>query len=147
MTAGTAWAYHTKPEVPCAGEGALRACRHRHRRYGMSCAEYAALLRRAEGRCEICRIPGVETSHGYLVIDHDYAYGFAPNSGGVRGLLCSTCNTRIAYPTNAANKEAAERYLANPWHRQKGIIEATGYSRETVRRVTREGQKSSAGAT
>lgn len=80
----------------------------------MSCAEYAALLQRADGRCEICRIPGAETSHGYLVIDHDYAYGFS--GGAVRGLLCSSCNTRIAYPTNTENREAAERYLANPWH-------------------------------
>lgn len=85
----------------------------------MSCAEYAALLLRAGGRCEICRVPGAETSHGYLVIDHDYEYGFAPNSGGVRGLLCSPCNTRIAYPTNGAHAEAKAQYLANPWHRER----------------------------
>lgn len=92
----------------------------------MSCAEYAALLQRADGRCEICRVPGAETSHGYLVIDHDYAYGF--NGGAVRGLLCSPCNTRIAYPTNGANAEAKERYLANPWHlrRPVGSEEKTG---------------------
>lgn len=30
---------------------------------------------------------------------------------------------------------------------QKDIIEATGYSRETVRRITREGQKAQEGAT
>lgn len=80
----------------------------------MNCANYAALLVRADGRCEICRTPSAETSHGYLVIDHDYAYGFS--AGAVRGLLCSTCNTRIAYPTNSENRDAVERYLANPWH-------------------------------
>lgn len=114
MSARMTRVYNTKPEVACAGEGATRACRHRHRRYGMSCAEYAALLQRAAGQCEICGIPGAETSHGYLVIDHDYSYGF--KAGAVRGLLCSTCNTRIAYSTNTANREAAKRYLANPWH-------------------------------
>jgi hypothetical protein len=107
----------------------------------MSCTEYAALLQRADSRCEICRIAAAETSHGYLVIDHDYAYGF--DGGAVRGLLCSPCNTRIAYPTNTANREAAMRYLANPWHQQKDIIEATGYSRETVRRIVMRGQTSS----
>ncbi|MFE7233929.1 endonuclease domain-containing protein [Streptomyces sp. NPDC057596] len=131
-------ARNTKPEVRCVGDDAPRACRHRHRRYDMSCTEYATLLQRAEGKCEICRIPSAETSHGYLVIDHDYAYGFS--GGAVRGLLCSTCNTRIAYPANAMNKEATELYLANPWHLQKDIIEATGYSRETVRRIVRQGQ-------
>jgi hypothetical protein len=113
-----AWTRNTKPEVLCVGDDAPRACPHRHRRYGMSCAEYAALLQRADGRCEICRIPGAETSHGYLVIDHDYDYGFDPKSGAVRGMLCSPCNTRIAYPTNGENKAAAERYHANPWHRE-----------------------------
>lgn len=123
MTARAAWAYNTKPEIACAGDGSPRACRHRHRRYRMDCAGYAALLRRADGKCEICRIPAAETRHGYLVIDHDYTRGFS--SGDVRGLLCSTCNTRIAYPTNAENREAAERYLANPWHLQRPTPPAT----------------------
>jgi hypothetical protein len=115
----------------------------------MDCVEFAALLQRAGGGCEICRVMATDTAHGYLVIDHDYAYG----NGGVRGLLCSTCNTRIAYPTNVENREATGRYLANPWHLrhlaraategmpQKDIIEATGYSRETIRRLTAEGKK------
>lgn len=83
----------------------------------MSCANYAALLQRAAGKCEICGVPGAETSHGYLVIDHDYAYGF--KGGAVRGLLCSPCNTRIAYPTNDAHREAKARYLASPWHLER----------------------------
>lgn len=111
-----AWARNTRPEVLCVGDDAHRVCPHRHRKYGMSCTEYAALLLRSDGCCEICRVPGAETSHGYLVIDHDYEYGFAPNSGGVRGLLCSPCNTRIAYPANGAHAEAKTRYLADPWH-------------------------------
>jgi hypothetical protein len=127
-------AYNTKPEVLCVGDDAPRACRHRHRRYGMSCAEYASLFRRADGKCEICRIPGSKTKHGYLVIDHDYAYGF--NGGAVRGLLCSTCNTRIAYPLRPSDKDAAERYLANPWHLQRR--DATVDEQQEVRRAISE---------
>ncbi|MDX3645315.1 endonuclease domain-containing protein [Streptomyces sp. MB09-02B] len=126
MTTRTTWARNTKPEVPCVGDNAPRACRHRHRRYGMTCADYAALLRRSGGKCEICRVPGIETSHGYLVIDHDYAYGFS--GGAVRGLLCSPCNTRIAYPTNGAHAEAKAQYLASPWH-----LERPAPSEETTR--------------
>jgi hypothetical protein len=77
----------------------------------MSCADWAALLRRANGRCEICHVTGAETSHGYLVIDHDCRAG----THAVRGLLCSTCNTQIAYACNDINAEAKRCYLANPW--------------------------------
>jgi hypothetical protein len=118
MTMHVDWPYATKPEIQCTGENNSRVCRHRHRRYGMSCTNWASLWARAGGRCEICRIRSRETSHGYLVIDHDYAYGF--NGGAVRGLLCSPCNTRISYLANAEKWEAAMRYFARPWHLASG---------------------------
>ncbi len=95
--------------IPCTGQP---NCRHRHRHYRMICVEYADLVRRADNRCEICRISGRDTGHGFLMIDHDYAYGVR----GVRGLLCCPCNSRLTVSPESLAADAMARYLANPWH-------------------------------
>jgi len=51
--------------------------------YGLSAADYDALLAGQGGRCAICR--GAPKSKR-LAVDHDHG------SGAVRGLLCSRCN-------------------------------------------------------
>lgn len=54
-----------------------------HRIYELTCAEYDALLARANEACEIC------TRRGRLVIDHDH------QTGVMRGLLCMPCNRQL----------------------------------------------------
>ncbi len=66
---------------PCASSaqhGAMIA-----KTYGLSPAEYDALLARQGGRCAICR---ARPKSKRLAVDHDHG------SGAVRGLLCSRCN-------------------------------------------------------
>lgn len=92
-----------------------RACSHR--RYLLDCDGYDALVRHADGRCQICGRTGAETGHGYLVIDHDDKLGY----GAVRGLLCNRCNTQLAYRN--LPEEPMNAYLAAPWHARKNGIE------------------------
>ena len=54
--------------------------------YGLSAADYDALLAGQGGRCAICR--GAPKSKR-LAVDHDHG------SGAVRGLLCSRCNAEM----------------------------------------------------
>lgn len=82
-----------------------------HRHYMMDCATFDALWKRARGRCEICRTPPERTAHGMLHIDHDEEVG----RWGVRGLLCSRCNSSLHRTILDAKRVAA--YLANPWWR------------------------------
>ena len=79
-----------------------------HRHYMMDCETFNALWNRAGGCCEVCRILPEHTPHGMLHIDHD------PERGhwGVRGLLCSRCNTSLH---RGIHPERVTAYLANPW--------------------------------
>jgi hypothetical protein len=56
--------------------------------YGMTPADYTAVLAAQGGRCACCgsRAPG---GHGRFHVDHDH------QTGVVRGLLCSKCNLGI----------------------------------------------------
>jgi hypothetical protein len=57
------------------------------RTYGITRAQYDALVAKQNGACAVCRkqlAPGV-----YTHIDHDHV------SGHVRGVLCRVCNTSI----------------------------------------------------
>lgn len=62
------------------------------RRYGITPEQYDEMLRSQDGRCAICRTdqPGGNGNRTFPV-DHDHA------SGAVRALLCSPCNTAIAF--------------------------------------------------
>lgn len=52
--------------------------------YGITQAEYEAMVERQKGACAVCRRP---PKTGRLHIDHDH------DSGKVRGLLCMPCNS------------------------------------------------------
>jgi hypothetical protein len=70
------------------------------RRYGMTHADYAALMTAQDSRCAVCR----ETRE--LHIDHDHATGL------VRGLLCPRCNSLVGHvESQQALLPAAVAYL------------------------------------
>ena len=56
------------------------------KRYGISAAEYDAMLLAQNGRCAICKRP---PKRNRLHVDHDHA------TGRVRGLLCVGCNSKL----------------------------------------------------
>lgn len=59
---------------------------HLRRKFGITSAQYQAVLERQFGCCAICRQPPGERN---LAVDHDH------DSGAVRGLLCDRCNRLI----------------------------------------------------
>ena len=66
-----------------------RQARRRKRVYGITEEQYAEMLERAGGVCEICgRVPSEVSSKGACV-DHCH------ETGKVRGILCIPCNTGI----------------------------------------------------
>lgn len=58
-------------------------------RYGISSEEYDRLLQEQGGACAICA--GSCPTGRRLAVDHDH------ETGRVRGLLCATCNQRLAW--------------------------------------------------
>ena len=69
---------------------------HLRKKYGISLADYDALLRRQRGVCAVCRRPEVRVDRRIgrvtaLVVDHDHV------TERVRGLLCFACNTGIVH--------------------------------------------------
>jgi hypothetical protein len=72
------------------------------RLYGISTAEYDALLAKQGGVCAICR----KRSKGRLCVDHCHV------TGTVRGLLCSACNIALgSLKDDLASLVAALAYL------------------------------------
>lgn len=82
----------------------------RHRRYHLTCEEFAVLLAAFSDQCGICSISGTEARPPRLVIDHDHEVG----NWAVRGMLCSGCNRRIR--DNVKPPPEAKAYLASPWY-------------------------------
>jgi hypothetical protein len=72
------------------------------KRYGMSLAEYDALLAKQGGACAICR----KRSKGRLCVDHCHL------TGTIRGLLCHACNLALgSLKEDQASLVAALAYL------------------------------------
>lgn len=84
-----------------------------HGAYRMNCDEYEALLRRSQGRCEICGIARRDAPTGQLYIDHDGKYGYP----AVRGIVCPKCNSLLRYVDRYQKPATPEvrKYLGDPW--------------------------------
>lgn len=97
---------------PKAGNRQCRACAvergrrsFRSKLYGLSLAQYTALLGRQEGRCAICHELADENLA--LAADHDHA------TGAIRGLLCSRCNNGLgSFRDDPALLRSAIEYLS-----------------------------------
>lgn len=94
---------HRKP----VREQSRSARAYKLRKFGLTLAEYDAMVVARLGRCDICStVPA--NQGGSLCVDHDH------ESGLVRGLLCSPCNRAIGLlGDTAASVARAAAYLAN----------------------------------
>lgn len=91
-----------------------KPCRHKY--YWMSCVQFDALFEIAGGVCQLCGVAGEVTPHGLLHIDHDETVG----AHGVRGLLCSRCNTMLGTQRGPVSGRISE-YLGDPYWRAAGL--------------------------
>jgi recombination endonuclease VII len=89
-----------------------------HRNYLMDCETFNALWEHAKGICQVCDVRPEDTPHRLLHIDHDPLIG----NWGVRGLLCSRCNSSLHHSCHDPARVAA--YLADPYW--KHILSAAG---------------------
>ena len=60
--------------------------RHLVRKYGVTLADYDAMLAAQDGKCAVCLTTPETQRYGVFHVDHCHA------SGAVRGLLCRGCN-------------------------------------------------------
>lgn len=78
------------------------------KKFGMTVAEYDALLEAQQSACAICR-SSEPRGRGRFHVDHDH------NTGTVRGLLCNECNAGLGkFKDDPQLLEAAMTYLARP---------------------------------
>ncbi len=107
-----------------------------HRSYFMTCDEFEALLARADGRCELCKIPAAESGRGKLVIDHDGRI----SQRAVRGLICSKCNSHLRHVDSGAREPDARTraYLAIAGLDELGRALTAGRRRSFVAHKTRK---------
>ena len=80
--------------------------RHMERKYGITLADWEALLEECDNRCQACGIAAEATPRGVLVCDHNH------ETGEVRGALCAECNVGLGMFQDSPEKLAgALRYL------------------------------------
>ena len=109
---GTEFAPNAPSHLHCSQECADTAhtSRYLERTYGITAADYAALLVKQDEKCAICGGEGFlmdkEKHKIKLVVDHDHS------TGQVRGLLCHNCNRALGlFHDNTEHLEAAIHYL------------------------------------
>lgn len=78
--------------------------RHLVRKYGVTLADYEAMLAKQNGRCAICCAPEAEQRNGVFHVDHCHA------TGRVRGLLCRGCNHVLGHVKD--DPETLQRAIA-----------------------------------
>jgi len=98
-----AWQTHCRACIPTHSAS---NCYHNH---GITLPQYEAMIVAQGNRCAICTMI-FDRAMRKLVphIDHDHT------SGEVRGLLCASCNVKLAGVEQVDWHERALSYLANP---------------------------------
>ena len=77
--------------------------------YGITLEQYEELLSKQDGKCSIC---GIDNNGKYRNKPRAFAVDHCHNTGKVRGLLCSDCNTGIGLLKDNVNYlESAIKYL------------------------------------
>jgi len=77
------------------------------RQFGITEAQYDALLKRQQGRCAVCRaLPKTRRLH----VDHDHSFEKG-NPNAVRGLLCWGCNHYRVSRNSLESARRVVRYL------------------------------------
>jgi Recombination endonuclease VII len=126
------------------------------RRYGISRAEYDALLAKQGGACAICR----KRAKGRLCVDHCHVTGM------VRGLLCNECNCALGYlkddqaslvaalaylgalsrdgPGSAAQRALAVHDALPPWPTRRAVLTHPPIRCDAARRARGIGGRTSA---
>ncbi|MFJ1865540.1 endonuclease VII domain-containing protein [Streptomyces sp. NPDC088097] len=105
-------AFHKEPRNGDGRSSQCKACAslgHRNRtlrrKYGITAAEYDALVAAQNGLCRICLNPPPSDQRG-LVVDHCHS------TGTVRGLLCNNCNALLGMAADdVARLRSAIDYL------------------------------------
>lgn len=89
-------------------ENGLARIRRDHwlRTYGLTPEAYADLLTSQRGLCAVCDVDLTALPVHQVHVDHDHRVG------RVRGLLCATCNTRIAPAAETISSDLLARALA-----------------------------------
>ncbi len=94
------WATHSEARARALSE--IHRANRLRRQYGISLAQYELILARQNGACAICR----QKSKRTLCVDHCH------ETGKVRGLLCTKCNSALGlYQDDPNLTEAATAYL------------------------------------
>lgn len=78
--------------------------RHLIRKYGVTLADYDAMLSRQGGKCAICQTTPGTQRYGVFHVDHCHT------TGAVRGLLCRGCNNVLGVVNDSP--EALARAIA-----------------------------------
>lgn len=105
--------YHRKSDSPDDRAGVCIDCKTKNRRayhlsytYDITEEHYFTLLDEQFGCCAVCGSDD-ETIGGHLHVDHDH------ETGDIRGLLCSNCNTGLGLLQDSPEVlQSAVRYLA-----------------------------------
>lgn len=76
------------------------------RKFGITHEDYELMLAEQDGVCKICKQHRVASNKYYMAIDHCH------NTGKIRGILCTRCNTAIGLlEENIDNLNNAIKYL------------------------------------
>ena len=93
--------YHSNPS-PYSSPRSGRLFRN----YGITIEEYEDRYDMISGRCEICNVPRPSSGVNGLVVDHNHS------TGKFRGLLCSSCNKKLAGLDDIEWRTLADEYLS-----------------------------------
>lgn len=86
------------------------------KQYGLTITQFESLLNRQNSRCAICSTDKPGGFANQWAVDHCH------KTGGVRGILCSSCNKGLGhFKDNIAVMETAVRYLTF-FHRPTEVL-------------------------